>query len=152
MIAMIQFIKLFNLNFENYLDKFTNPRKNLSDELELATFVYRIEDTYINFAKTHQSAANINIPAFSDVIKELENKIQKLINFTTLSICKKTIKKQDSEFVVISKDLWIACHFLANFKECSFVFVIIQKQIAIQIVERNISTELSKKRRLKSKR
>lgn len=90
---MIQFIKLFNLNFENYLDKFTNPRKNLSDELELATFVYRIEDTYLNFAKTHQSAANINIPAFSDVIKELENKIQKLINFTTLSICKKNHKK-----------------------------------------------------------
>lgn len=63
----------YNVDFQITLNKLTNSKETFSDNLKLAFFSYRMEETYSSFSVEHQSAVCIRILTPLDMVTELED-------------------------------------------------------------------------------
>ena len=56
-ISLFRFIATYNMNFKITLDKLANTRSIFPSNLQLAAYLYGIEDTYPNFIASQQLVA-----------------------------------------------------------------------------------------------
>lgn len=73
-ISVFQLITAYNMDFQITLNKLTNTSLTQSSDFQLAAYLHKIDDTYLDITVSKRSAIQTKILAILEVMAELKDK------------------------------------------------------------------------------